>query len=1288
MATTSKLTGVPHNQTEPPGTSIPLSTLFTSSANSGDSIVGFDVEDETSGGGYLTNNGTIESSGFLYGNTATGIPINQIGQWAFVTGSAGFTDTIGFNVDDASGNNSQTVHATVTASTSYSDLKPVSLSLGSSSVAAGGSLAVYWTMLNQGPGSAPATTTGIRITPHSTGSGGPSDTVADASTQALSSGQSAAQSDTITVPTSDGPGTYDVWVVADNEVSPTGNQGPNNTANDYQLAGSFTVPAPTSYSDLKPVSLSLGSSSVAAGGSLAVYWTMLNQGPGSAPATTTGIRITPHSTGSGGPSDTVADASTQALSSGQSAAQSDTITVPTSDGPGTYDVWVVADNEVSPTGNQGPNNTANDYQLAGSFTVAGGTATVDPFISYTDATPNQPVAADVVGAAEKYEGATWEANNCTGLVWAVSVAIGAPFYETIQTVTNGQATSASQLTSVPDNGYIVPPTAPEAGSSSDWTTFFSSDWTAQVQVGDLVRIPGSVNLGSTDPSSGHSFIVVGNSDSTNPTDPNTWLVIDNTVQNPSGSTVDISSPHTFDNPGNTFDMDVLSANSAYISYLTPSTGTTDTDYPTISLQPDSGSGLGDGAESWDVLALQNWLINQGYLGQGYNTGYYGSLTKSAVSQLQTYLINNGYLAQGLNTGNYGSLTESALQKAYGASTLGTNYSSTTLLPGFDAEIYPGPQIMQTLKAQTNLKWCGYYLDAPSQNTDTGWMGARADLNDTLKLGWYLAPIYVGAQDSGANDTIVNSNPISQADTDAGQALAEMGIPSNALSSMGLSPNGETGINWLYNPGDQNFNQNFAYGTVVFLDWENSLPSQNSINYVTEWCKQVALSGYYKPGIYCPSSDISVFMSAASNLVDNNGNPIQIQFWGADWGPYKGDSSSQTEENVLINSSTSALFSPTDLTYSGTQLAALQYGRGYGIHNSDLSQPDLLSNIDLNLAESSLFVAACYLAGTRIAAERGDVRVEDLVIGNLVQAQGAGLTPIKWIGHRRIDCRRHPKPRNVWPVRVCPDAFGLGMPHRDLFLSPDHAVFIDGVLIPIKYLINGKTVVQEPRDTVRYFHIELAQHDILSAEGLPCESFLDTGNRADFDNGGPVMRMHPEFALRVWEADGCAPLVIYGAELEAARSFLLDRAAQLGHAATHDPDLRLIVAGRELRPETRGRIRRFHLPRAASGIRLVSRSAVPAEVHDDSTDHRQLGVAVSRMIYGGKAIPLTDPRLSSGWHDVEHGSDDVVWRWTDGDAALALPGGKVLDIEVAITERYWLDSDSSEGRKAQPRKTAR
>ena len=56
------------------------------------------------------------------------------------------------------------------------------------------------------------------------------------------------------------------------------------------------------------------------------------------------------------------------------------------------------------------------------------------------------------------------------------------------------------------------------------------------------------------------------------------------------------------------------------------------------------------------------------------------------------------------------------------------------------------------------------------------------------------------------------------------------------------------------------------------------------------------------------------------------------------------------------------------------------------------------------------------------------------------------------------------------------------------------------------------------------------------------------------------------------------------------------------------------------------------------------------------------------------IPLADPRLSSGWYDAEAGPDDAGWRWTDGNAGLALAGGQRLDIDVAITERYWLDDD--------------
>ena len=319
---------------------------------------------------------------------------------------------------------------------------------------------------------------------------------------------------------------------------------------------------------------------------------------------------------------------------------------------------------------------------------------------------------------------------------------------------------------------------------------------------------------------------------------------------------------------------------------------------------------------------------------------------------------------------------------------------------------------------------------------------------------------------------------------------------------------------------------------------------------------------------------------------------------------------------------------------------------------------------------------CFAAGTRIATPTGWTKVEALKPGDRVRtgAEGQSTHSVRWIGHRRVRCRSHPRPEEVRPIRIAPGAFGPGSPARPLRLSPDHAVFIDNVLIPVRYLTNGTTIAQENADTVTYYHVELADHALLLAEGLACESYLDTGNRAAFANAGagPV-QLHPEFARHIWSARSCAPLVLDGAELEAARSWLLDRAEALGYATTLDPALRVMAGGMELHPEIDGALHRFRLPAWAGGIQLLSRSAMPAETRADSGDRRRLGVAVSRIALDGRALPLGDARLSSGWHEPERDEQGHAWRWTDGDAGLALAGGGVLEIEVTRSERYWLVS---------------
>ena len=148
---------------------------------------------------------------------------------------------------------------------------------------------------------------------------------------------------------------------------------------------------------------------------------------------------------------------------------------------------------------------------------------------------------------------------------------------------------------------------------------------------------------------------------------------------------------------------------------------------------------------------------------------------------------------------------------------------------------------------------------------------------------------------------------------------------------------------------------------------------------------------------------------------------------------------------------------------------------------------------------AIITVACFTAGTRILTARGEKPVEELCVGDRIPTWSGKFGPIVWVGHRPIECLTVSRPENVWPVRVRAGAFGCEEPERELWLSPDHAVFRQDVLIPIRQLINGITILQERTDAVHYFHVELDRHGVLYAEGLPSESYLDTNNRFHFEN---------------------------------------------------------------------------------------------------------------------------------------------------------------------------------------------
>jgi autotransporter passenger strand-loop-strand repeat protein len=198
---------------------------------------------------------------------------------------------------------------------------------------------------------------------------------------------------------------------------------------------------------------------------------------------------------------------------------------------------------------------------------------------------------------------------------------------------------------------------------------------------------------------------------------------------------------------------------------------------------------------------------------------------------------------------------------------------------------------------------------------------------------------------------------------------------------------------------------------------------------------------------------------------------------------------------------------------------------------------------------------CFVAGTRILTPKGEVAVEALAIGDIVvtvRPGGALTSKVVWTGCRTLDVGRHGNPAMVRPVRILAGAFGGGIPERDLRLSPHHAVYIDGHLFEAIALVNGLTILPDQVDgIVIYHHIELETHDILLAEGLAVESFLDTGNRDMFESPNGALRLHPNWRTPV-SAETCVPLHRAGPEVEQARETLLARA----HAFSGESAVRL------------------------------------------------------------------------------------------------------------------------------------
>src|SRR5262249_41364743 len=104
----------------------------------------------------------------------------------------------------------------------------------------------------------------------------------------------------------------------------------------------------------------------------------------------------------------------------------------------------------------------------------------------------------------------------------------------------------------------------------------------------------------------------------------------------------------------------------------------------------------------------------------------------------------------------------------------------------------------------------------------------------------------------------------------------------------------------------------------------------------------------------------------------------------------------------------------------------------------------------------------------------------------------------------------------------------GVPHKDLYISPNHALFIDGVLIRVKELVNDVSIVPAVPagcKAIDYFHVILDTHEAILAEGAPVETFLlKSDNYEGFNNFPEFKRLYP--SEPVPEMTPFAPIVGY------------------------------------------------------------------------------------------------------------------------------------------------------------------
>ncbi len=489
-------------------------------------------------------------------------------------------------------------------------------------------------------------------------------------------------------------------------------------------------------------------------------------------------------------------------------------------------------------------------------------------------------------------------------------------------------------------------------------------------------------------------------------------------------------------------------------------------------------------------------------------------------------------------------------------------------------------------------------------------------------------------------TAVNSNffNIAGQTTNYGQIIIENCSLFNYKGTSTISGNGVITMNNVTIPTDWGGHQ-YCYWSTSFMNI-----SGQTINMTNS---QVTFGDRNGNGSI---SDVTINCSGGNNYIAinygmaSNVSGLKIRDFGGgdklDLGSYG------YPDWCSYNAQTGQITISTYDSSGNVHTLSIDIGLGYDPNGFSVQQ--FFNGASGDAGITYLAAPPCYLPGTLIETARGPVAVEEITLADRVVAYDNGqevLRQVVWTGKSHVKADRS-------PVIVRQGALADNVPSRDLHVTEEHCLFLEGRFVPVRMLVNGHSIVSDTRhEDYDVYHIELDTHSVIKANDVLSESFLDTGHLT-FEGR--------EARNLSWERDSAAPLCTDRSFVEPLFRKIAARVPGLVVPASdtspeHQTGIALLVNGRTRVTPTRrnGKNVVFMINEPIRSLHVLAEAAAPSvRIGPFVDDRRQLGALVGEVhLFTPEGMVPHRKHLEAdaltGWHEKE----SAQYRWTGAQAEL-------------------------------------